>query len=41
METWCMAHPWLTFFLGLSAFGAIRVVVRGWPPSQADDGEGD
>lgn len=31
---WALAHPWMTFFLGLSLSATLRVVIRGWPKSE-------
>lgn len=30
MTTWCLAHPWMTFFIALAVSynGLVRIVVR-------------
>ena len=28
MLDWCMAHPWMTFFLGLAALGTVDTVAK-------------
>lgn len=30
METWCMAHPWMTFFICMAAANAIGAPFYYW-----------